>query len=83
MLVLTRKVGEKLIIGDDIVVQVLSVSGDQVKIGIQAPPSISIHRNEVYEAILTNGGRQLERSGAAPFSSGSKPVLSKKSGAGD
>src|SRR5258708_40158872 len=45
MLVLTRKIGEKLIIADEIVVQVLSVSGDQVKIGIQAPTSVSIHRN--------------------------------------
>lgn len=51
MLVLTRKTGEKLIIGDDIEVQVLSVSGEQVKIGIKAPLSISVHRYEIYQAI--------------------------------
>jgi len=51
MLVLTRKIGEKLIIGNEIEVQILSISGDQVKIGIKAPASISIHRHEVYEAI--------------------------------
>jgi len=83
MLVLTRKVGEKLIIGDEIVVQVLSVSGDQVKIGIQAPPSVSIHRNEVYEAILTNGGRELERAINPSFIPRAKPLMSKKNGAGD
>ena len=64
MLVLTRKVGEKLIIGDEIVVQVLSVSGDQVKIGIQAPPAIPIHRNEVYEAIISH--RRASAVGSEP-----------------
>lgn len=77
MLVLTRKVGEKLIIGDDVVVQVLSVNGDQVKIGIQAPPSVTIHRNEVYEAIL-NSRRSSAVGADTPFLPQSKPVLNKK-----
>jgi carbon storage regulator CsrA len=82
MLVLTRKIGEKLIIGDEIIVQVLSVSGDQVKIGIQAPSSVSIHRNEVYESILINGGRP-SGNGTTPFLPRNRQVESKKNGNGD
>jgi carbon storage regulator len=52
MLVFTRKPGESLVIGDDIRVTVLSVDRDQVRIGIQAPRDVSIHRSEVYEAIV-------------------------------
>jgi carbon storage regulator len=52
MLVFTRKSGESLVIGDNIRVTVLSADRDQVRIGIQAPREISIHRSEVYEAIV-------------------------------
>jgi carbon storage regulator len=48
MLVLTRKPGEALMIGDDIEITVVSVSGDQVKLGINAPKHIDIHRKEIY-----------------------------------
>ncbi len=51
MLKLTRKTGETLIIGDDIEVTVLSVDGNQVKIGIDAPDDVAIHREEVYHRI--------------------------------
>jgi len=51
MLILTRKLGEKINIGDDISVTLLEIKGAQVKIGIQAPKSIGIHRNEIYEKI--------------------------------
>ena len=51
MLVLTRKSGEKIIIGDDIVVTVLDVAGTQVRIGIEAPREIAVHRSEIYEGI--------------------------------
>lgn len=51
MLVLTRKVGEKLVIGNEIVVEVLSISGDGVRLGINAPRETSIHRYEVFEEI--------------------------------
>ena len=51
MLVLTRKSGEKIIIGDDIVVTVLDVAGTQVRIGIEAPREIAVHRSEIYERI--------------------------------
>lgn len=69
MLVLTRKVDESIIIGDDIKITVVDVRGDQVKIGIDAPRSVSVHREEVYQEIqeenrraaLTKRGIDLEQ----------------------
>ncbi|PKR77987.1 carbon storage regulator [Halalkalibacillus sediminis] len=52
MLVLTRKTGEAIHIGDDIQLKVIAVDGDQVKIGIDAPRNVDIHRSEIYEQIL-------------------------------
>ena len=51
MLVLTRKEGESITIGDHIELTVLEVKGDQIKLGIKAPKEIDIHRKEIYEAI--------------------------------
>lgn len=51
MLVLTRKLNESIVIGDNIEVAVLAVEGDQVKLGISAPREITVHRREVYEQI--------------------------------
>lgn len=48
MLILTRRVGENVIVGDDIVISVIEVRGDAVRIGIQAPRSLSVHREEVW-----------------------------------
>ncbi len=51
MLVLSRKVDERIMIGDQIEISIVDVKGDQVKIGIQAPGNVKIYRKEVYEAI--------------------------------
>jgi carbon storage regulator len=54
MLILTRRVGETLVIGDDITVTVLAVKGGQVRLGVNAPRDVPVHRSEVYQL------RQLE-----------------------
>jgi carbon storage regulator len=51
MLVLTRSVGETLMVGDEVTMTVLGVKGDQVRIGINAPRDVGVHREEVYERI--------------------------------
>ena len=52
MLVLTRRVGEKLIIGEDVIVTVLGVKGMQVRVGIEAPRDVMVNREEIYQRIL-------------------------------
>ena len=51
MLILTRRVGETLMIGDDVSVTVLGVKGNQVRLGINAPKDVAVHREEIYERI--------------------------------
>ena len=57
MLVLTRRANQSIMIGDDVVVTVLDVRGDQVRIGIKAPRSVGVHREEVFVALQRDGGR--------------------------
>ncbi|WP_018921999.1 carbon storage regulator CsrA [Salsuginibacillus kocurii] len=72
MLVLTRKTNEAIRIGDDIEIKVVSVEGDQVKLGIEAPRHVDIHRQEVYLSI------QEENSAAASAEKNVLELLSKE-----
>ena len=58
MLILTRKVGEIIMIGEDIAVKVLGVRSGQVKIGIEAPRELPVHRHEIFERIKSEGDAQ-------------------------
>ena len=57
MLILTRKLGESIRIGEDVQVTVLSVQGNSVKIGVNAPRTLSVHRQEIYERIVEENRR--------------------------
>ncbi len=56
MLILTRRVGETLMIGDDVKVTVLEVKGNQVRIGVDAPREVAVHREEIYDRIQCHDG---------------------------
>jgi carbon storage regulator len=51
MLILTRRVGETVVIGNDVTVTILGVKGNQVRVGINAPKTVAVHREEIYERI--------------------------------
>lgn len=58
MLILTRRMGETIRIGDDIVVTVLALKGNAVRIGINAPKSVEVHREEIYERVNAKRNRE-------------------------
>jgi len=59
MLVLTRKLGETIVIGDDIVIKVVDIHGKQIRLGIEAPTEISIFRGEIYDRIQEENKKNL------------------------
>lgn len=61
MLVLSRKQDEKIIIGDSITLMVVSIQGDKVRLGIEAPKEVSIHREEVYKAIHNEAAKSGQK----------------------
>jgi carbon storage regulator len=67
MLLLTRKLGENIRIGDDVKITIVEVKGNHVKLGIDAPPSVKVHREEIYERIQQENRRnQAQGTGSAP-----------------
>jgi carbon storage regulator len=71
MLVLSRQRDESIVIGDDIVITIVDIRGDKVRLGIQAPVSIPVHRQEVYDAIRREAEQQ-RRAAEKPPATGSE-----------
>jgi carbon storage regulator len=69
MLILTRRVGETVMIGNEVTVTVLGVKGNQVRIGVNAPKDVAVHREEIYERI-----KREEEGDTVPRASGAKVV---------
>jgi len=70
MLILTRRVGESVMVGADVTVTVLGVKGNQVRVGINAPKSVAVHREEIYERIQREQARET---GAEPVAAEREP----------
>jgi carbon storage regulator len=71
MLILTRRAGETVMIGNDVTITVLGVKGNQVRIGINAPRDVAVHREEIFERIKNE---QSAKEGAAAGSAGPAPT---------
>jgi len=67
MLILTRRIGETTMIGDDVVVTVLGVSGNQVRLGIKAPKTVAVHRREIYDRIKRTERTEQESGETLPI----------------
>ena len=78
MLLLTRKLGENIRIGDDVKITIVEVKGNHVKLGIDAPPSVKVHREEIYERIQQENRRNqaqgaADATNAGPAGSNTRP----------
>jgi carbon storage regulator len=73
MLILTRRVGESVVIGEDVTVTVLGVKGNQVRIGINAPKTVAVHREEIFERIKSGGRSPADGAGSPPDEQTSLP----------
>lgn len=59
MLILTRRIGESIMIGEEVSVTVLGVKGNQIRLGVNAPKTVTVHREEIYERIKTDQSNEL------------------------
>lgn len=71
MLVLTRGVGQAIVIGDDVTITVLGINGNHIRVGFKAPKSVAVHRKEVYDRIKEEGSPKAGQESSGP--SGSEP----------
>ncbi|MBI4356704.1 MAG: carbon storage regulator CsrA [Gammaproteobacteria bacterium] len=73
MLILTRRVGETLMIGDNVSITVLGIKGNQVRIGINAPRDVAVHREEIYQKIQKEKGEGATGGGGTSFGGKDEP----------
>jgi carbon storage regulator len=78
MLILTRRVGETIVIGDDVIVTVLGIKGNQVRIGINAPKDVSVHREEIYQRIQQEKNTTPKQEEVAPVAAATPAVSVRK-----
>jgi len=78
MLILTRRVGETIVIGDDVIVTVLGIKGNQVRIGINAPKDVSVHREEIYQRIQQEKNTTPAKAEEVAPVAAATPVVRKK-----
>lgn len=87
MLVLARRINERIIIGDTIFVSVVDIKGDQVKLGIDAPANVKVYRQEIFDAIQEENKKAVQSQGELPALNGlmeeEKKKLPPKPGSGE